>query len=52
MTGDFDLDELYYRHRLPYAEATPYAEARARILFSVPAGTPPVTLMGLVRSFA
>jgi len=49
---DLDLDELYYRqpYLVPRRRNTP--KLVHKILFSMPAGTPPGTLLAAVRNFA
>lgn len=49
---DLDLDELYYRQPYlgPRRRSTP--KLVHKILFSMPAGTPPGTLLAAVRNFA
>lgn len=49
---DLDLDELYYRqpYLVPRRRNTP--KLVHKILFSMPAGTPPRTLLAAVRNFA
>lgn len=49
---DLDLDELYYRQPYLVPKRRNMPKLVHKILFSMPAGTPPGTLLAAVRNFA
>ena len=49
---DLDLDELYYRQPYLVPRRRNMPKLVHKILFSMPAGTPPGTLLAAVRNFA